>query len=160
MLSTMLTRVTTVAAATVIAGSALAFDPQSPAPLNLDADGVTLSGYDPVAYFTVGAPTEGDSAFTADYGGATYRFASAENRDTFTANPTQYIPAYGGFCSLAMSFGKKVDIDPFAWRIVDNQLFVQANPRAATVWDNDVPGNIVKADDFWPKVKDIAPANL
>lgn len=160
MIAPLLARTATVVAATLIAGGALAFDPQSPAPVNLDNGGVTLSGYDPVAYFTAGAPTEGDAAFTANYGGATYHFASADNRDTFVADPVAYAPAYGGFCALAMSYGKKVDIDPFAWRIVDDQLYVQANVRAADVWDRDIPGNIEKADVNWPEIKDKAPADL
>lgn len=148
------------ALATGLAGSALAFDPVSPAPVNLDASGVTLKGYDPVAYFTDGAPTPGDAAITADHGGATYQFATEANRDTFRADPDQYAPAYGGFCAMAMSLGYKVDIDPEAWKIVDDQLYVQANERAQWVWEEDIPGNIAKADGFWPDVMDKAPATL
>ncbi|WP_421723413.1 YHS domain-containing (seleno)protein [Bauldia sp.] len=152
--------VATAVAVTMIAGSAFAFDPQSTAPVNINPDGYMLQGFDPVAYFSVGEPTEGDSAFTAEFGGATYRFASADSRDAFVADPEQFIPAYGGFCALAMSYGQKVDIDPAAWRIVDDRLYVQANPRAKEVWDRDVPGNIEKADINWPNVKDKAPADL
>lgn len=52
-------------------------------------DGVAILGYDPVAYHTAGAPTQGSAEFTADYDGVTWRFASAENRDLFTANPAR-----------------------------------------------------------------------
>jgi YHS domain-containing protein len=158
-LYTALRAVPAFAAAIFIASGALAFDPLSPAPLNLD-EGIALKGHDPVASFTTGAPTMGSEAFIASEGGSTYLFATAENRDTFIADPERYLPAYGGFCAMAMSFGKKVDIDPNAWAIVDDQLYVQANPQAATVWQRDIPGNIVKADGHWPNVKDTAPANL
>lgn len=144
----------------VFAGHAFAFDPSSPAPINLDAAGLALKGYDPVAYFDAGTPTPGSADFTAEHDGATYRFATAENRDAFMADPGHYAPAYGGFCAMAMSLGYKVDIDPNAWKIVDDRLYVQANERATWVWEKDIPGNISKADGFWPQVKDKPPAAL
>ena len=58
-----------------------------------------LQGYDPVAYFTSGAPVKGDDAFTADYMGAKFKFASAVNRDAFIEAPEKYAPQYGGYCA-------------------------------------------------------------
>jgi len=143
-----------------IASPALAFDASSPAPVNLETPNLALKGHDPVAYFTDGQPVQGDPSITADYEGATYYFASASNRDAFTSNPGHYVPQYGGFCALAMSFGKKVDIDPNAWKIVDDKLYVQANPRASEVWEKDISGNISKADGNWQNVMDKAPNEL
>jgi YHS domain-containing protein len=141
-------------------GTAVAFDPSSPASVNVDTSGVGLKGHDPVAYFTAAAPTAGSREITAEHEGVTYSFVSAENRDAFLADPARYVPAYGGFCAMAMSLGLKVDIDPNAWKIVDNRLYVQANPQAASFWEQDIPGNISKAEGFWPEVKDKAPAEL
>ena len=59
-----------------------------------------------------------------------------------------------------MSIGKKVDIDPNAWKIVDGKLYVQANMRAAEVWEKDLPGTIDKAVANWPEIKDKAPNDL
>ncbi len=160
MIRTLIVSIASFFAAVALAGSALAFDPASTAPVNVDAAGVTLKGYDPVAYFTEGTPTPGDPSFTAEHDGATYRFATAANRDAFVADPAAYVPAYGGFCAMAMSLGYKVDIDPNAWKIVDNRLYVQANERAKWVWETDAAGNIAKANGFWPKVMDKAPADL
>ncbi|MEM9978984.1 MAG: YHS domain-containing protein, partial [Cyanobacteria bacterium P01_D01_bin.2] len=53
-------------------------------------DGVAIRGADPVAYFTEGEYTPGSDAFTHDWEGATWQFASAENRDLFAANPEEY----------------------------------------------------------------------
>ena len=150
--------VASAALAITVTSSALAFDASSPAPVNVDTAGVTLKGHDPVAYFTDGAATPGSGDFTAEYDGAVYQFASAGNRDAFLAD--RYAPAYGGFCAMAMSLGYKVDIDPNAWRIVDETLYVQASPRATEVWERDVPGNIAKADTFWPEVMNVPPADL
>lgn len=160
MFSPLAIRMAVLFVATSIAGSAVAFDSNSPAPVNLDTNGVTLKGYDPVAYFTEGAPTPGEASIVAEHDGAVYQFATTENRDTFAADPGKYVPAYGGFCAMAMSLGYKVDIDPGAWKIVDDQLYVQASPRAAEVWEKDIPGNITKANDFWPEVMNTAPADL
>ena len=53
---------------------------------------VGASGYDVVAYFTEGKPVEGSDDFTAEYDGAVWQFASAENRDAFTTDPAKYAP--------------------------------------------------------------------
>jgi hypothetical protein len=141
-------------------GPVLAFDPSSPAPVNVERSGVGLKGNDPVSYFAVGEPVEGDPAITAVHDGTLYAFASTANRDAFVVDPERYLPAYGGFCALGMSFGKKVDIDPNAWKIVDGKLYVQANPRAAELWQRDIAGNISKADGEWPTVMNRAPDEL
>ncbi|MGL4242704.1 MAG: YHS domain-containing (seleno)protein, partial [Beijerinckiaceae bacterium] len=49
--------------------------------------GVAVGGYDPVAYFTNGKPLKGSSAIVAEHEGAVWRFASAENRAAFLADP-------------------------------------------------------------------------
>ena len=36
--------------------------------------------------------------------------------------------------------------------IVDGRLFIQHNQRAVNGWTKDVPGNITKADKYWPSV--------
>ena len=50
-----------------------------------DSNDVILAGHDAVAYFTENKPVLGSTEYTATYNGAIYRFASAENRDTFKA---------------------------------------------------------------------------
>ena len=74
-------------------------------PANLDARGVAIHGHDPVAYFTVGAPTLGNSAFTAKHNGVTYQFANAANRTAFQADPAKYAPQFGGFCAMGVVLG-------------------------------------------------------
>ncbi len=87
-------------------------------------DGYAVHGYDVVAYFTVGAPTLGNDRFIAEYQGVAYRFASADNRDRFAADPAAYAPQYGGYCAFGTAFGRKFDGDPLAWRIVDGELYL------------------------------------
>lgn len=144
----------------MLSAPALAYDENSKAAINVDAQGVALRGYDPVAYFTAGQPTVGDAKFSVQHEGATYRFASAENKDKFAAAPAKYIPAYGGFCAMGTAFGKKIDGDPTLWKVVDGKLFLNVNPQVQTRWLQDVPGNVAKASGEWPKIKDKAPKEL
>ncbi len=49
-----------------------------------------LRGNDPVSYFTSTAPLKGDPALKSVFDGDTYRFASADNKRLFDADPKQY----------------------------------------------------------------------
>ena len=112
-----------------------------------------LHGYDPVSYFEADAPAEGSSAHAAVHGGATYYFASAENRATFLADPERFAPEYDGYCSYGVSLGQKFDIDPLAYRIVEGRLFVQLDHGTRDVWMQAEAENIQRADQNWPALK-------
>ena len=125
-----------------------------------DANDVILAGHDAVAYFTEKKPVLGRVQFTAQHDGAVYRFASAENRDLFRANPDKYAPAYGGYCAFGTSLGKKFDVDGKAFEVVEGRLYVNKNLDVYKTWRKDIPGNIVKAEGHWAQIKDIAPSKL
>ena len=114
--------------------------------------GTAIDGTDPVAYFTQGRPVEGSSEFTHEWMGAEWRFSSAENRDTFAADPEKYAPQYGGYCAWAVSQGYTASTDPEAWKIVDGKLYLNYNKSVQRTWEQDIPGNIQSADGNWPKV--------
>lgn len=114
--------------------------------------GLAIAGYDPVAYFSDGKPVAGSSDFTTEWQGATWRFASAAHRDQFVAEPARYAPQYGGYCAWAVSQGYTAGIDPEAWKIVDGKLYLNYSKDVQKQWEQDVPGNIVKADASWPKL--------
>ena len=137
-----------------------AFDRASPAPVNLSQGDIAIKGHDPVAYFTQSAAVPGSPEFTASHDGATYRFASAENRDTFLADPARYAPAYGGFCAFGLAYGQKVDIDPEAFAVVDGTLYLNVNTSVQQRWSKDTAGFIAEANGYWPQIKDVAPNDL
>jgi YHS domain-containing protein len=114
--------------------------------------GTAIDGTDPVAYFTEGRPVEGSSDFTYEWNGATWRFASAENRDTFAAEPEKYAPQYGGYCAWAVAQGYTASTDPEAWKIVDGKLYLNYDKGVQAKWEADIPGFIKSADGNWPKV--------
>src|SRR5260370_33496354 len=93
-----------------IARSALA-DSDSPIPAVNAKEGIGLKGYDPVAYFINGAPTQGTEQYSFVYKGVTYRFASAENLERFKADTEKYLPRYGGYSSdeLAVAHHARIE---------------------------------------------------
>ena len=119
---------------------------------NLDSSGLALKGYDPVAYFTEKKPLKGKVEFTAQHEGATYRFASAANRDAFAAAPQKYAPQYGGYCAFGVAGGYKAPIEPDAWTVVDGKLYLNYNRSVRSKWSSDIPGFVRKADANWPTV--------
>lgn len=139
--------------------SVFAYDESSIAAINID-QGVILHGYDPVAYFTAGKPTQGSAQYAVSQGGATYHFASAANMKTFQSDPAKYVPQYGGFCAMGAALGKKLDVDPTQFKVVDNKLYLNVNADVFKKWSQDVPGNITKANANWPSIKDQAPSSL
>jgi YHS domain-containing protein len=114
--------------------------------------GVAVSGYDPVAYFTEGKPVKGSEDLTLQHDGATWRFASAENRDAFAADPAKYAPQYGGYCAYAVAKGSTAKAEPDAWTIHDGKLYLNFDKSVQAIWEKDIPGYVKKADANWPGV--------
>ncbi|MBC8040661.1 MAG: YHS domain protein [Opitutaceae bacterium] len=121
-------------------------------PVNSTFTGVAIKGYDPVAYFTASKPVKGSSDFVHEWNGAEWRFASAANRDLFKADPVKYAPQFGGYCAWAVSRGYTAGIDPDAWKIVDGLLYLNYNAKVQSQWAENIPDNIAKGRENWPKI--------
>jgi YHS domain-containing protein len=117
-----------------------------------DKHKVAVSGYDVVSYFT-NQPTKGKTEFTATHEGATYRFATAENRDKFKENPSKYTPQYGGWCAFGWAQGYPAKIDPLAWRIVDGKLYLNYNAAVQKDWEKKQTEFIKRADENFAKAQ-------
>jgi YHS domain-containing protein len=115
-------------------------------------EGVAVGGYDPVAYFTEEKPVKGSEDFTLQHAGATWRFASAENRATFEADPAKYSPQYGGYCAYAVAKGSTAKAEPDAWTIHDGKLYLNFDKSVQAIWEKDIPGYVTQADANWPSV--------
>jgi len=130
--------------------------PGSHSPVDVDSHGIALGGYDPVAYFDGGKPTQGIATIFASHGGARYLFATAAHRSDFLKNPEKYLPEFGGFCAVGTAFGEKVDGDPKTGEVVDGKLYLNYNSKALDLFNKDQSGTITKANAKWPAVKDKA----
>lgn len=84
---------------------------------------------------------------------ATWYFASAEHRDRFAADPEKYAPQDGGYCAWAVSQGHTAKIDPQAWAIVDDKLYLNYSKSVQSQPKQDVPGHIAKGDADWPAIR-------
>jgi hypothetical protein len=115
-------------------------------------DGIAIDSTDPVAYFTQSKPVAGVAGITHDWNGATWRFSSVENRDTFAANPAAYAPQYGGYCAYAVSEGYTASTTPKAWKIVNGKLYLNYSRRIQRRWEKAIPTRIKNADANWPSV--------
>ncbi|WP_368413123.1 YHS domain-containing (seleno)protein [Dongia sp.] len=139
---------------------AFAYDEASTSAINVEGSNVILHGFDPIAYFTVGKPVKGKNAYSAEFEGATYHFASAENMKAFQADPAKYAPAFGGFCAMGVALGKKLDVDPSVFEVVDGKLYLNVNADVKKKWVQDIPGNIKTANETWPTIENKAPKDL
>jgi YHS domain-containing protein len=122
--------------------------------VNTDKSGVAANGQDLVAYFTENAPVSGLASITATHGGATYRFATATNRDAFQADPGKYLPLYGGYCAYGVANGYKVKTDPDAFSIVDGKLYLNYDKGVQRKWQQDVAGYVARADSNWQRIRE------
>jgi len=117
--------------------------------INKGADDVAILGYDPVAYFTEGRPVKGSSDFEHVWQNTRWQFSKPEHRDLFAADPDHYAPRYGGFCSGAMALGWIAPIDPQAWVIVGDRLYLNYSKQGRDEFAEDPEPKIAKANENW-----------
>ena len=150
-------------AKTTITAAALALTSMSYAAdidMSVDSNDLAIQGYDPVAYFTKGAPTKGEEKFTATFKNAIYQFASAANRDKFKKTPEKYAPQYGGYCAMGVVLDKKLAVEPTAWKIVNDKLYLNSNDMVFKKWSTDIEGHITKSERNWASIRRVDAASL
>lgn len=135
-----------VTGATLPAASAWAEDPIYTGRFSNTAVG----GYDAVAYHTQGEAIRGERAYSTEWRGAEFRFASQANLDLFVSDPEAYAPAYGGYCAWAVSEGYTAKGDPNVWNIVEGVLYLNYNSQIQERWTADIPGHIQRANANYP----------
>lgn len=144
-------KLTLLSAAGALLFSSLTFATAS----NVGPNDVAIHGYDPVAYFTKNKPVEGSSKYTATYEGAIYHFSSSKNRDLFKAEAERYAPQFGGYCAMGVALNKKLDVDPKAFHIADNKLYLNLNKSVQQKWLTDVDGHVAGAQRIWNGIEEL-----
>jgi YHS domain-containing protein len=117
--------------------------------VNVDKNGVILKGYDPVAYFKQSRAVKGSPKYSSKYEGATYYFASEEDKTEFEKTPAKYAPQYGGFCANSMRKRKLADIDPNQFFIYQGKLYVCTAASSLKEFSAKPDLNIQAADKNW-----------
>lgn len=108
---------------------------------------LALKGYDPVAYFTDGKPMPGLQQYETMFDGQRYRFASAQHRDLFKADPDKYAPQFGGLCAMNLSNGVRRESDPHNWVISNGNLYVFAGEQGARNFTRSPDATAARAAD-------------
>jgi YHS domain-containing protein len=111
-----------------------------------------VGGYDLVSYHQDSGPVRGTGFQASDYEGVTYLFVNEANKAAFEANPSNYLPAYNGYCAFGMALGKKFNTDPTVFEIIDGTLYLNLDSDIQKKWAADIPGNIEKANANWSKM--------
>ncbi len=116
---------------------------------------LALHGVDTVSFIQTGNRTQGIAKFSAVHDGVAYYFSSQANLDTFKANPTNFLPQNGGFCTFGVSVAKKFDGDPRWSDVRDGKLYVFLNEEIFNAYQKDKAGTIAKAEANWKKIRSV-----
>jgi YHS domain-containing protein len=102
---------------------------------------LAIRGYDAVAYFNDGRPRHGLAEIEYEWDQQRYRFATADHRELFRANPTRYAPQFANFCAMSLSKGELVVADPEIWLINDDRLYLFGKPEGPELFRQNLSGN-------------------
>lgn len=120
--------------------------------VNVYSNELAIEGYDPVAYFTQNKAVKGSSNIITEHQGNKWAFSSEEHKKLFAATPEKYLPQYGGFCAFAASKGSIAPVDPKAWSIVNDKLYLNYSLQVRELWLPNKTQLIVDADKNWPSL--------
>ncbi|MFN3970920.1 MAG: YHS domain-containing (seleno)protein [Gemmobacter sp.] len=115
-------------------------------------DGVAIGGIDAVGYVTQGRPLRGRAVHAFAWMGATWRFATPENRNRFAADPEAFAPRFGGWCAWGVAEGYLATTDPEAFTIHEGRLYLNYSRGVRSRWERDIPGNVARGNANWPGV--------
>ncbi len=114
--------------------------------------GLAIDGYDPVAYFVKGEADPGKGAFEYAHAGAVWRFRNAGNRAAFVADPSVYMPRFGGYDPVAVVRGVGVAGDPRLWLVSGDRLYLFYSAEARATFAADPKKVLEAAEKSWPAV--------
>jgi enamine deaminase RidA (YjgF/YER057c/UK114 family) len=123
-----------------------------------DEPRLSISGYDPVAYFTDGKPVQGKADLEYLWHKSRWRFASSEHRDLFIKDPEHYAPQYDGYCAMGAAVdaaAHKDTVDPNAWAIVEGKLYLVHSSYWLAQWRERAKEYIKQADADWQVVAEL-----
>jgi len=119
----------------------------------VDSQGVTIQGYDPVAYFKQNKPVKGSPANQSVYQGAKFYFASAADKKEFDKNPGRYAPSYGGYCVNSLRKGKLVNGDPNVFFVYKEKLYLCHSKKDAEGYQKNVDQHVLETYDRWRQIQ-------
>lgn len=128
--------------------------------ITLTGNPLGLHGIDAVSMFAGGAPQVGDAVHTSTVDGVDYYFATSASQQAFDADPSAYLPRFGGFCAFGVSLGKKLDGDVRYADIVDGKLYLFVNAAIFAKYLENKEAVLAQAAEQWPGIREAAIENL
>ncbi|MEN9336728.1 MAG: hypothetical protein RLZZ500_1715 [Bacteroidota bacterium] len=116
-------------------------------------NGIALQGYDPVSYFEKLTAEKGSDAYKVQHNGAWYYFTSEAHKVTFEKNPSYYEPQFGGYCAYGMSKGYKAAVQPEAFTIYNEKLYLNYNLEVRVEWMKNKEERIQNAEKNWKSLQ-------
>ena len=134
-----------------------AFTAQNPdgalSPINAIAkesdDHLMLFGADVVAYFTEGRYRQGSPQYRSEYETVDFHFSSAANKALFDADPTAYLPQYGGYCANGIAFAIPWGGNAEDFILHDGRLYIFGGELSKKAYLLDLEDNIRLSDKYW-----------
>ncbi len=108
-----------------------------------------IDGYCPVAYVALNKAVKGSEEYSASHGGKTYYLGNAEALQAFKSSPEKFIPQYSGYCAYGVSLGKKFEVDPTVFKVVDGKIYLNKNAKVGKLFAKNTKAHIKKADAQW-----------
>ena len=118
------------------------------APASADTVPLAIRGYDPVAYFTLGAPARGLPHLEYEWDEQRYRFSRPEHRELFKADPARYAPQFANRCAMALTRGEIHEPHPEYWLIIDGKLYLFGKRSGPELFKRDLARNLAKAREM------------
>ncbi|MXN64335.1 hypothetical protein GR183_05420 [Stappia sp. GBMRC 2046] len=139
----------TMALMVFIAAASFAFAGEA---INGRQGGLAVKGYDVVAYFTEGRPMRGRDDLEHTWQGIRWRFATREHLATFTEDPARYAPRYGGYCAGGVAIGNLAPIDPEAFVIIEDRLYLNYDKPTRDKFAENAEESVAKANANWERI--------
>lgn len=114
--------------------------------------GIALDGYDVVAYHLEEEAIRGTRLHSAKWNDVIWFFSSDRNLRLFVSDPEKYAPQYGGYCAYAVANNAVAPIDPEAFDIVDEKLYLNFSRSVQRRWSLRRNRYISVADANWPNL--------
>lgn len=114
--------------------------------------GITLGGYDPIAYFLVGEPRLGSRDFELDWGGGVWQFENEADLHAFRDAPEVYAPLFGGRCAFAVANGRPTEGSPLHFVVYDGRLLLFADAVSRVAFLSAPQRLLAEAERRWPEL--------
>lgn len=112
-------------------------------------DSVLLFGADVVSYFTDNQYVQGKPSISSTNNGVTVYFSTEANKALFDANPSKYLPQYGGYCANGIQFGIPWGGNAQDFLVHNDKLYIFGGAMSKAAFELELEKSIELSDQYW-----------